>query len=635
MRYFFAILSLVVAAVLIVLGIGQRTFLAGPNSVRVDVPQTSATSQYLVIPAEVFELNEGNPSVVVNGENVFFAFAENRDVQGWVAPFEHGVATVQETDKTLGVETVQAAVDPKPEENTEEDDAADNTDSEEPQEEEEKRLLIDPRGSDLWLSEHEGETTLKVAVALEPSQSVIVTMGEGSEVPNEVYVQWAQERNTPLAGPLLATGAVFGALGAVLYLFALDHDRRGLGPRRGRRGPLQGLRNPRPTQQTPKKRPSGARRGSRLGFVIAGGAALTVGLTACSPSYWPQATTEPEVTQEAPVDDTNAIVPVNEQQLERIISRIVTATNEADDARDSALLEERVTGPALAQRTANYQIRSEQAEWRSLPYLTENRLSYDLVQSTEKWPRTLFVTVESSDVSPLTAVEEDGDASAQTSPIETEGTSADVAEPTPEEETTPTLALTLTQQSPHENYQLTHVIELRGGIQMPAAAPLSEGTAVLANDIKTLKATPRDVAQTFASMLQEGAGVEGAEVFNIADDHLVQTMGANWAMNNCNEGLNCSVELSVADTPILTLSTGQGGALVLATITDAHVMEVTGERNVVSLTKIEQALGIDGSQQKVKRLWQHDVLFYVPSADSPGLITILGSSSEIVGATAG
>lgn len=622
MRYFFAILSLIIAGVLIFFGIGQRTFLAGPNSIQHTVEPTAIDEHYAVIPAEIFDEVPGNPSVILTGENVFLATAEMRDVVGWLAPFTYDLVEVQENEQLLTSQHMPVRPD---------EDTADSVDvdSAETAESEEEQALppLDPRGSDLWLGEYEGETTLKVGVALEPTQAVLITSGQDLTLPTEVKVSWAQERNTPLAGPLLASGALFAAFGGILYIFALDHDRRGLGPRRGRRGPLQGLRNRRTRLKntSAKKTTTPSGRGSKLGFAVAGSIALALGVSACSPSYWPQTGTESDVKETAPAtDDKAAVVPVKDAQIDKILERIVSVADEADSSLDAELLEPRFTGPALLQREKNYQIRGEEPSWRVLPRLTADRLDYDLVQSTEKWPRTMFVTVESSD----STVEEREEKEVDTEVEE----SADLADPD-EQELTPSLSLLMTQESPHDNFQISRIIELRGGIEMPSAAPSAEGTAVLSDDIKTLRLPPTEVGDAFAQVLEEGVESEAAADFDLADEMLVQKMGTAWAQEQCIEGLECSVSVVKNDDPIVTLSTGQGGALVFATLLDSHTMKVEGERNVVNLSKVERALGLEGSHQRVVRQWQHDVLFYVPSANSGESIQILGSSSEIIQVT--
>src|SRR5690606_12294 len=205
-------------------------------------------------------------------------------------------------------------------------------------------------------------------------------------------------------------------------------------------------------------------------------------------------------------------VPVTDGQLSRIVQRVSELSNEADDGLNVDLLGERFTGDALAQRTANYTIRSAMPEYSVVPpRITDRELDYELVQSTESWPRTIFVTVESTSGSddPADAVVEDPTAEDATDPEETEAPA-----------TSPSLALVLTQETPQQNYQVSRVLALRGGISMPQAAPAEQGTALLAHDIESLVAPPGEVGAQFAAVLQGGAEVPEAEAFDIEDDTL-------------------------------------------------------------------------------------------------------------------
>lgn len=622
MRYFLAILSLTIAAVLLVLGIGQRTFLAPATSVQHDIVASSDDSQYIVIPAEVFAMEQGNPSVVVAGEEVFLSLAEMRDIEGWLRPNTYDTVTTDIDAREL--RTSQQV----PESSEVPDGDAGDAETE-GTEEGATDALQHPRGSDLWLAEYSGETSLKVAVSPEATQGVLVTSGKELTTPTEAYVIWAQERNTPLAGPLLGAGALFAALGIILYLFAVDHDRRGLGPRRGRRGLFQGLRNRRTKRSRVKSQGtnSPSRRGSRLGYTMTGLAIVGLAVTGCSPSYWPQTSpAEPEVLEELP-DSSHAVVPVTDKQIDTILERVVDAASAGDEALDASELADRFEGPALAERTANYAVRDAAEGTTPLPHLTTNRLQYNLVQSTEKWPRTLFLTVESSDV--IMSDEDAKDAEEEANEDE-----EIVSLPDDEQEQSPTLVLLLSQASPHDNYKVSASVALRGGIEMPAAAPLDEGTAVLANDIQTLQLTPREAVDAFASILQEGTeAVENSALFNVGEDPLLEKFGANWPSQNCIDGLTCSQSVTRTDDPVTTLSTGQGGALVLATLTEEHTMEIENERDQVKLSDVEMALGLEGSYSQVTRTWQHSILMYVPNEGAEESIQILGSSTQVVDAS--
>lgn len=610
MRYFFAILTLVIAGILLVLGVGQRTFLSGPSSVQIGVNAQQLEDGFAVIPAAVFDQLRGQPSVVLTGDQLFVAIGSSRDIEGWMQGQNHSVLSLGEGGEELEVQAVRTT-----------EPAMDNNGDESESE------IPDPRGSDMWLDEFTGESSLKVAVDLEPSQAVLAQVASDTAADATVQVSWAREKNTPLAGPLLVTGGIFAALGAILYLFALDHDRRGLGPRRGRKGPFQGLRNRRPySSQTASGVTKKAMKNRRLSLLAgAGAAALMVGLAGCSPSYWPQPVEpSPSVEAQEPTDELRAPVPVVESQIDMITARISEVANTADSDLDSDVLKARFTGPAFDQRSANFTIRSAEPDYQVPPRILSERLDYTLIQSTENWPRTMFITVDSSMTDPADSGEEE-------SSEETEGESNESAGEG--EESTPTLALLVTQSDPRSNYMTSHVISLRGGIEMPPAAPLSEGTALLSDDLKTLQLEPRMVSTAFADVLQAGQESEWYDLFALDDEILLDKMGAAWANQQSGENVNYSASVKATEVPVVSLSTGQGGALVIASVFDDHITASDGERYRVELSKIEQALGLSGSQERVVQRWLHDVLFYVPSAESGDKIVILGSSSEIVSAS--
>lgn len=228
MRYVLAIVALAISGVLLLLGIGQRTFLAGPAEITHTLKIDSETP-YAVIDAEEFSQVEGQANIVMRGDDAFAATAKTRDADAWLEPFDH----------------VELAVDSKTNQTVPKKVKAKQPDNDILiQDDNGKITPMDPRGSDLWLESRTGEDgALRMPVAPLADQSILVAGKDGGPVPDKVSIVWVQDRATPLAGPLLVAGGVFAALGAVLYLFAFDRDRRALGPQRGRRGPLVGVQN--------------------------------------------------------------------------------------------------------------------------------------------------------------------------------------------------------------------------------------------------------------------------------------------------------------------------------------------------------------------------------------------------------
>lgn len=228
MRYVLAIVALAISGVLLLLGIGQRTFLAGPSEIVYSIAADDG-APYAVLDVTELEKIDGQANIVMRGEDAFTALANTRDAAGWLSPFDHDVLTVDPKSKLVEKTTVRGtppANDALP--------VDDNGNA----------VPIDPRGSDLWLDERTGaESSARMAVKPVPDQSIIIAGENGGPIPKGSAIVWVQDRATPWAGPLLAAGGLFAALGAVLYLIAFDRDKRALGPRRGRKGPFVGVQN--------------------------------------------------------------------------------------------------------------------------------------------------------------------------------------------------------------------------------------------------------------------------------------------------------------------------------------------------------------------------------------------------------
>ena len=674
MRHALAIAVLVLSGVLLLLGLGQRTFLAGPAEISLPV-DTQSEAAFAVVDGTEFSKLPGQANVVVQGADAFVATAMTRDVDAWLAPFPHAELTVDQRKQRLLTALIPGAPAEAPETGsgaatTEADAAGDG---------------LDPRGSDLWLDSRfidgnggstETETeTLRVPVSIAVDQSVLIATNGTDPIPSEVSLVWAQDRSTPWAGPLLAAGGVLAIVGAVLYLLAVDHDRRGLGPRRGRRGPLQGLRNAfaRPERRGRSAAPrSDARadappRGERMTLNIpnrAGrdgmiartrqnrrygrrllpvlGIAAVLGLSGCSAEYWPQM--GPKPVEETPTAQPSSIapVPVTEAQLHRIVEQVSAAANEGDDDLDAAALDERFVDDALAQRTANYTIRASVPDYAVVPpRITDEELDYALVQSTESWPRTAFVTVASSsgktDADAAADGTADGSADAASEAADADAEAGDGAT---DEQTSPSLALIMTQQSPQENFEVSRVIALRGGISMPQAAPAEDGTALLSNDIETLMLPPGEVGAAYASLLENGTEAPEAELFDLESDTLLENYGkaraaaAQQQSDEKGQTMKYSATARQGDAPVVALSTGAGGALVATTVIDEQIVDAAGGRFKPQAQGAITALsGLEGEQERLVQQVAHQMLFFVPSKSEDAKIELLGVTSELVGVT--
>lgn len=637
MRFVLAISALVLSGIMLVLGIGQVTFLAGPHQVAY-TRAFDAPNGLAVLEADQFGVVAGQANVVVQGKGAFIATGHARDIEAWTAPFAHAQVVADVATKSLEFSPVANDKEASKE-------YAALIEVEDPND----IVVPSPYGSDLWqeqrgVAQVAAETkateedasaeagaeateseTVRLPVSLAADEAVIVSVAK-SEAPASLSIEWVQDRSTPWAGPLLVGGGALALIGALLYLLAVDHDRRGLGPRRGRRGPLQGIRNLFGGSKSQKNKLADTNNGqiAKRGVVIpALAVTAALALSGCAPSYWPdfsKPAEEPVATEEADVVTTGAPVPVSSTQISRIISDVSALAGAADDSLDAAQLESRFTADALTERQANYTIRKAVSDYEVIvPRITDEELGYQLVQSTEGWPRTIFVVVASK--------------TEEVSPAEGE------EPPTPPD--SPSLALIMTQQSPHENFMVSRAIALRGGITMPEAAPAEEGTALLADDLQTLLLTPAEVGPAYAAVLQAGTDAAEAANFNLEGDSLIERSGAAWVAQSAaaaaagGQGITYAVTAAQSDAEIVSLSTGVGGAFVATTVLETRTeAPAEGSRWRPTVPKSLTALsGLEGQQEKLVSVVAHQLLLFVPSKDSKDKIQLLGYTSDLVSAS--
>lgn len=660
LRFAVALTSLVLGGLLMLFAIGQATFLSGPKIISYTV-QLENDAKLLVISNEQLDEVPGQANIIASGDNPAIGYGNDSDVEAWVAPFEYAEIATESAEESFQLRKVPANTAAR-------DDylksiGANQTDDVEPP-------SVSP--SDLWLSQSalsQNDTeqtsdgneqdesvrgTAKLPVSLKEGQSAIVSFSS-SEAEPELQVQWVQDRNLPLVGPFLLAGGILVLFGGLMYLIAVDHDRRGLGPRRGRKGVLLGIRHefakkkqqtrekksetlsehstsqpddapdesaPDASTQNAQRREFRARRSSITLMVF--GIVAALGVSGCSAKYWPQTTEQSVVESEAEQENQPqnlAPVPVTEGQIQQIITDIAELTATADQNLDASALTQRFTGDALKERETNYTIRRSVSDYNVIvPGISDTLLGYQLVQSTETWPRTMLVIVDSI-------------------------TAADTQEPVEGEEKTesPSLALILTQQTPHDNFLVSRSIVLRGNTEMPDAAPAEVGTALLADDLNTLKLAPIEVGAAYAAVLAGGTGVPEAANFLLEGDSLISRSGASWvsqaaaAASSAGQNISYSVSAVQSDAKITSLSTGVGGALVATTVLETRVEEAAAGSNWrPTISSSAAALsGLSGRQNKIVTVVAHQLLFYVPSSDSTEQIELLGFSSDLISASNG
>ena len=221
MRFVWAVVAFVLAAVLIGAGIAQRTFV-GPDSqqtqVKIDEP-----APFVLLDGDVLRTNPGVQTLIVRGQgDIFGSYGRTADMEAWLADSDYNHVTVDD-DGSFAVEHVSPDASAGGEEG----------------EEGEADTGRDPRGSDLWLDSFEKENTLVADnMQLPEGTSMLVAYDGTEDAPDDIVVSWPLDTSTPLAGPLMVAGGIVLLIGLVLYVLGIRHQRRGRGPRRKGPGPL-------------------------------------------------------------------------------------------------------------------------------------------------------------------------------------------------------------------------------------------------------------------------------------------------------------------------------------------------------------------------------------------------------------
>ncbi|MFB6609349.1 hypothetical protein ACFCVO_03455 [Agromyces sp. NPDC056379] len=623
MRFVFAIVAFIAAAVMIGLGIAQRTVFLEPDRVSMSAELSGGEADFIVIEPDALAAHPGKQTITVSGSpKAFLSYGRSSDVEAWLGdtPYvsvgydsdsgelTNEIVVTKPVDDSTPVAPVAPATTPPTA------DAATGTATEVAE-------APSPAGSDLWLDEFTDDLVLTTTIDVPEDIAVLVSADGGDELPSRVKIDWPLDNATPWAGPLIVGGALVFLVGIALVIAGFVNHRRMRGPRRnlpkGPRGKLPSAPKPGRTQVGGGGRRSigRAKRVAIVPFLVIPALALS----ACSADYWPnfdqQAAPEstapatplatPAATDE-PDDDTPVTQPaVTVPQMERIMRRVAVFATDVDASRDATAAAERFTGPALEARTANYVIRGSLAEHPLPTPIPASPLTLTLPQQATGWPRTVLTIAKNSD-----------------------------------DPTIAPSALVLVQQTPRENYKILYAISLAPDAEVPEVAPASIGAPPISPEFKGLVMPTGQVASAYADVLLKGESSEFAPMFDPEGDTLMQQLGPA-GQQAINDSLQATVDATysnaVGDSPTIALATNDAGALVSVSIDQTENVIPNDGGTIGFKPGAAAALsGFTGKSAKgVQRVIGIQLLFYVPGVgnESEDQIRLLGWSESLIGAS--
>lgn len=309
-------------------------------------------------------------------------------------------------------------------------------------------------------------------------------------------------------------------------------------------------------------------------------AAATVGLALALASC---ATPPPEPQPEA----VPAVAPpaLTVAQSTSVLEDIGAVLAAGDAAFDPAGLPARLMGPALQVRTLEY-ARATSTGGTRLPTALPTAAQAIVVPDTTDWPRTQLVVTEQPDTLEAPRI------------------------------------LILRQETARDPYRLWGWARLGPGVQMPATADPSIGSATLAPDSDALVVAPSAVLTQYADVLANGEASTFAALH--PQDFFRQTIEATRA----NMQAAVAPVGTVAETyvpraePPVALATADGGAIVVGGIDTTTTLAIAEPG--IDLDPTTAALA--GTPRVVSSLvstWADVLVFYVPPAGSDAPVQLL------------
>ena len=612
MRFVWAVVAFVLAAVMIGAGIAQRTVFQGPRTATTEL-SVEQDAPYLLIDGAVLNTLAGTPTLRAQGDGaVFAAVARTADLEAWLSDTTYTRASVDDAGEVAST-VVEPTAAPSPDASAAPEDAgAAPEDPATSATAEDAATGRSPAGSDLWLDEYQEDGILIEQLAVSDGQSVLVATDGTAPAPASIALSWPIGTGTPWAGPLIVAGGIVMAVGVILYILGIRHVRRSRGPRRkGLPLPVtepidlavEGADKGVISAGAPKRRIEGSR--ARRAFVAIPVAAVTaLVLAGCQADAWPDL--GPTAT---PSPSTTVIVPEGQQapavtkaQAERILTRVAASVAEADEAKDPALAATRLEGAALATRETNYTLRNAIADYAALPAITSRPVTILLPQTYDEWPRSFLAVVD--------------DTASKTSSI-----------------------MVLTQADQWADYKLSYIGSLEASTEMPDLAPAYIGASQVQPDSPFLVLPPDQLAAAYADVLNNGDASAYAGLFDTATDAFRTSIAADRQKRldefnqTASETGTLSFATSAGESAPFAIATLESGAIVAVSLDETDTVKPTNADAVIKVEgnlTVQTLAGATQSAGGFSTTYSDQLFFYVPGPNSTEKIRLLGYASDIL-----
>lgn len=652
-RFVLAIISFVVSAVLIVFGLIQQS-VENRNANNDFQVSTSDAGHYILITGETLNSRNGVQRISVPNasDDTVVAYGKTEEVRAWLGSSPYGEIESNGVtgDLTLTKHSGRTAATPSATPTANNGDADSTSDGHGMTPD-----LVNPKGSDLWLGEYDGEKTKDVRLHLPDNVSVLIANNGEKAAPAKVGLSWPRSAVSPVPTVLLILGALVFVLGVILYILALRHLRRSTGPRRtpppgekraprpvrggrARRGALAGDdEEPRPigrgshavgdddhetdadaravnggsrdeiessdsvkTNETEKndvgskteRRALPLRKRYVIAMATAGVAGLA--LSGCAT----QGGTAPSASSSATSTDGDKTAPdLTQAQARSIITSVRETAAKADAEKNADAASARFAGAALDARRAQYTIQQKDGGQPGPLAVPDGEISIILPQQTDSWPRTLFSVVSPKDT--------------KQAPV----------------------AMTLVQSSPRAAFKVVNMVQLQANVGIPEVPSASDGSVRIANDTKFLQIAPSKLVAAYGDVIAQNNTTD-AQKFDTQKDKLQAAINKQAHRDSEQQKVQNQATIdfttSQGQNAPIALSTNESGALVATEMVETETIKPkTGNDSVNAGDQGKLLSGIGDSKKGIETTYTDQLLFYVPAAGSADKIELVGFVRQI------
>ncbi|MCG2624008.1 hypothetical protein LVY72_19120 [Arthrobacter sp. I2-34] len=552
--------GLIVAGLLaVVWGIGLKTIWAPPETVTASYSSDAAAPLTVIEPA-VLKQSPDNVDIKVEGDGEFLlAVGRSDDVKAWVGSAAHTTISGADDGALQGSRTDGDAKVPN------------------------------PAGSDLWVSEETADSAIDYSwTDPAPGQWSILLAADGTKpAPTKVTVSWPNDTATPWALALIIVGALAAVLGGALAVVAGKRSVPPAPPAAGRPG---GGRRVATEPSSPVGGWTPDRESGRARFAAGALAALAL---AAGPALPAQAAVPAAEAAGAGTEQAAAHPVLLPGQLTRIMDAVGAAVSAGDSAKDAKKLQDRVTGPALTMRSANYRVRAGKGKVEAPVPVSAGPVLTSMISSTPEWPRTAVAVTKGKN------------------------------NPVPQ-------VIVLSQAEARENYKMIGAVQMLPGTKFPQVSTEEGGTAAVAPaDKDGLAYSPQQALELLSGYLTSGRNSNAVAKNTFAD----QIRSFQKDQQTSNKNAKITFSRSIDKGSVRTLRTADGGAVVYGTLRSLMRSLPSESGAVVELSPEFAALaGADSTTKGADVTYAEAVFLQVPPAGSNDKVSVVGVAQDLVAA---